>query len=72
MGAAREAALLILGDSCMPRGKFLIRRIPMAGVEAVEAETDPIFPKRTHEQFGIGVMRRGVSLFLLSLPMTVI
>ena len=43
----------------MARGKFLIGRTTMAGVEAVEAETDHIFPKHTHDQFGIGVIRHG-------------
>src|SRR6478735_3248817 len=43
----------------MARGTFLIRRTTMPGVEAIEAETDHVFPRHTHEQFGIGVVRRG-------------
>jgi AraC-like DNA-binding protein len=43
----------------MAKGTFLIRRTSMPGVEAIEAESDHIFPKHTHEQFGIGVIRRG-------------
>lgn len=43
----------------MTRGKFLIRRTSMPGVEAVEAETAHVFSRHTHDQFGIGVIRRG-------------
>jgi AraC-like DNA-binding protein len=43
----------------MARGKFLIRRTSMPGVEAIEAASDHVFSKHTHEQFGIGVMRQG-------------
>ena len=43
----------------MARGKFLLRQCSLPGVEAVEAATDHVFPKHTHEQFGIGVIRRG-------------
>jgi len=31
----------------------------MAGVDAVEARSDHVFPRHTHEQFGIGVILRG-------------
>lgn len=48
----------------MPRGTFLIRRTSIPGVEAVEAETDHVFPKHTHEQFGIGVIRWGAQASL--------
>jgi AraC-like DNA-binding protein len=34
-------------------------RCPIAGVDAVEAETRHTFPRHTHEQFGIGVIHRG-------------
>jgi AraC-like DNA-binding protein len=43
----------------MVRGTFRIRRTTILGVEAVEAETTHVFPKHTHDQFGIGVIRRG-------------
>lgn len=43
----------------MAKGRFLIRRTCMPGVEAVEAETDHVFSRHTHEQFGIGVILRG-------------
>jgi AraC-like DNA-binding protein len=41
------------------KGQFLLRKSRVAGVEAVEAETDHVFSKHTHEHFGIGVIRRG-------------
>jgi AraC-like DNA-binding protein len=43
----------------MARGKFLIRRTDMPGVEAIEAASDHVFPRHTHEQFGIGVILSG-------------
>jgi AraC-like DNA-binding protein len=43
----------------MAKGKFLLRRCYLPGVEAVEAESDHSFPRHTHEQFGIGVIRSG-------------
>jgi AraC-like DNA-binding protein len=43
----------------MAKGRFLLQRSTMTGVDAVEAETDHVFPRHTHEEFGIGVIRRG-------------
>ena len=43
----------------MIRGQFEIFRCGIAGVEAVESDTRHIFPRHTHEQFGIGVIYRG-------------
>lgn len=43
----------------MATGQFRMQRCNLAGVEAVEAETSHVFPKHTHEQFGIGVIFRG-------------
>jgi AraC-like DNA-binding protein len=43
----------------MTRGQFKIFRCGIAGVEAVESDTRHIFPRHTHEQFGIGVIYRG-------------
>jgi AraC-like DNA-binding protein len=39
--------------------EFQILRCAMAGVTAVEADTRHIFSRHTHEEFGIGVIRRG-------------
>jgi AraC-like DNA-binding protein len=43
----------------MAKGAFRIRQTSMPGVEAIEAESDHVFAKHTHEQFGIGMIRRG-------------
>jgi AraC-like DNA-binding protein len=43
----------------MKRGEFKIFRCGIAGVDAVESDTYHIFPRHTHEQFGIGVIQRG-------------
>ena len=43
----------------MTRGQFNIFRCGMTGVTAVESATRHIFPRHTHEQFGIGVIHRG-------------
>lgn len=48
----------------MARGRFLIRRAKLAGVEAVEADSDHVFPKHTHEQYGVGVIHRGAQTSL--------
>jgi AraC-like DNA-binding protein len=40
-------------------GQFQILRSGTPGIEAVEAETRHVFPRHTHEQFGIGVIHRG-------------
>jgi AraC-like DNA-binding protein len=43
----------------MRKGQFRMLRCAVAGVEAVAAETSHVFPRHTHEQFGIGVIFRG-------------
>jgi AraC-like DNA-binding protein len=43
----------------MAKRQFKIFRCAVAGIEAVEAETRHVFPRHTHEQFGIGVIHRG-------------
>jgi len=43
----------------MTSGRFKIYRCGIAGVEAVASDTRHIFPRHTHEQFGIGVICRG-------------
>jgi AraC-like DNA-binding protein len=43
----------------MKRDEFKIFRCGIAGVDAVESDTCHIFPRHTHEQFGIGVIQRG-------------
>jgi AraC-like DNA-binding protein len=41
------------------KGQFRMLRCEVAGVDAVEAETRHVFTRHTHDQFGIGVIRRG-------------
>jgi hypothetical protein len=43
----------------MKRDEFKIFRCGIAGVDAVESDTCHIFPRHTHEQFGIGFIQRG-------------
>ena len=43
----------------MKRRQFRMFRCAVAGVEAVEAETRHVFPRHTHDQFGIGLVYRG-------------
>jgi len=43
----------------MRRQQFTMRRCGMAGVGAVEARTRHVFPRHTHDQFGIGVIHQG-------------
>lgn len=43
----------------MVRQQFTMRRCGMAGVAAVEARTRHVFPRHTHDQFGIGVIHQG-------------
>jgi AraC-like DNA-binding protein len=43
----------------MTRNQFKILRCAIAGVQAVESDTSHIFPRHTHQQFGIGVIDRG-------------
>lgn len=43
----------------MTKGEFKILRCGIAGVNAVESNTRHIFPRHTHEQFGIGVIVYG-------------
>jgi len=43
----------------MPHGRFKSFRCALAGVHAVESDTRHVFPRHTHDQFGIGVIRRG-------------
>lgn len=43
----------------MAKRQFRMLRCAVAGMEAVEAETHHVFPRHTHEQFGIGVIHRG-------------
>jgi len=40
-------------------GQFKVLRCGVAGMEAVEAETQHAFPRHVHEQFGIGLIHRG-------------
>jgi AraC-like DNA-binding protein len=39
--------------------EFKLLHCGIAGVDAVEADTGHVFPRHTHEQFGIGVIQRG-------------
>ncbi len=41
------------------RAEFTIFRGVIDGVQAVHADTKRIFPRHTHNQFGIGVIERG-------------
>lgn len=43
----------------MTRGHFKIFRCAIAGVQAIESDTDHVFPRHTHERFGVGVIHRG-------------
>src|SRR5262252_353214 len=43
----------------MTKGHFKIFRCGIPGVEALESDTGHVFPRHTHEQFGIGVIDRG-------------
>jgi len=43
----------------MIKGEFKIFRCAIAGVDAVASDTRHTFPRHTHEQFGIGVIKRG-------------
>lgn len=43
----------------MTKGEFKILRCGIAGVNAVESNTRHVFPRHTHEQFGIGVIVYG-------------
>ncbi len=43
----------------MTKSEFKILRCGMAGVNAVESDTRHVFPRHTHDQFGIGVIERG-------------
>jgi AraC-like DNA-binding protein len=43
----------------MAQGRFKIFRCGMVGAHAVESDTRHVFPRHTHEQFGIGVIHRG-------------
>jgi AraC-like DNA-binding protein len=43
----------------MTKGQFKIFKCPIAGVQAVASDTDHVFPRHTHQQFGIGVIDRG-------------
>lgn len=41
------------------QGQFRIKRCAIAGVEAVEADTNYSFGRHTHDQFGVGIILRG-------------
>jgi AraC-like DNA-binding protein len=43
----------------MARRDFRMRPSGFAGVDAVEASTRHVFPRHTHDQFGIGVIHQG-------------
>ncbi len=43
----------------MNKNEFKIHRCRSEGVEAVEADTRHVFPRHSHEQYGIGVIHRG-------------
>jgi hypothetical protein len=40
-------------------GRFTIYRSAIAGAQPVESDSRHVFPRHTHEEFGIGVIRRG-------------
>ncbi|WP_313621210.1 AraC family transcriptional regulator [Achromobacter sp.] len=46
----------------MSAGQFLMQRSAIPGVQAVAACSSHAFARHTHEQFGIGVMRRGAQV----------
>ena len=43
----------------MTKGEFTILRCSAVGVNAVESNTRHVFPRHTHEQYGIGVIKNG-------------
>jgi AraC-like DNA-binding protein len=43
----------------MTKGEFTILRCGAFGVNAVESNTRHVFPRHTHEQYGIGVIKHG-------------
>jgi AraC-like DNA-binding protein len=43
----------------MKKGEFTILRCSAFGVNAVESNTRHVFPRHTHEQYGIGVIKHG-------------
>jgi AraC-like DNA-binding protein len=43
----------------MSRGSFVIRRCALRGVEAVVAHSSHVFPRHTHDGYGIGLMTSG-------------
>lgn len=43
----------------MERGTFCVRKCALAGVEAIEAETDHVFCRHTHDAFAVGRMIDG-------------
>ncbi len=43
----------------MTTRQFTVHRCQMAGVSAVAAQTRHVFPRHTHDQFGIGVIHQG-------------
>jgi AraC-like DNA-binding protein len=43
----------------MTKGEFTILRCSASGVNAVESHTRHVFPRHTHEQYGIGVIKHG-------------
>lgn len=43
----------------MTKGEFKVLRCSTSGVNAVESNTRHVFPRHTHEQYGIGVIEHG-------------
>ena len=43
----------------MTRGHFKIFRCGVSGIEAVQLDTSHVFPRHTHDQYGIGAIDRG-------------
>lgn len=46
-------------NMAMTKGQFKVLRCGTVGLMAVESDTRHIFPRHTHEEFGIGVIIRG-------------
>jgi AraC-like DNA-binding protein len=46
-------------ESQMTKGEFTILRCSAFGVNAVASNTRHVFPRHTHEQYGIGVIKHG-------------
>ena len=49
----------VLRKQLVTRGRFQVMSCNLAGVLAVEAETAHAFPRHSHDQFGVGLIKRG-------------